>query len=58
MKHAVRNIHRLTWDPYALGPPGNCPACPCIKTALDKAARKANGLQKSIKIALWFPGIF
>jgi len=25
-KHAVHNIHRLA---------GNCPACPCVKTALS-----------------------
>jgi hypothetical protein len=32
--HAVHNIHRLAWGPYARGVPGKCSACPCIKTAL------------------------
>ena len=33
-KHALHNIHRLSWDPYARGTPGNCPACPSSNTAL------------------------
>ena len=33
-KHAVHNIHRLTCGPYAHGPPGICPACPCVRTTL------------------------
>ena len=33
-KTAVHNIHKLAWGPYARGPPCNCPACPCGKTAL------------------------
>jgi hypothetical protein len=35
--HAVHNIHRLIiMGPYTRGPPGNYPACPCVKTALIK----------------------
>ena len=34
-KHAVHNI---TWGPYARGVPGNCPVCPCAKTALDRVS--------------------
>ena len=33
-KNAVHNIHKLAWGPYARGPSCNCPACPCVKTAL------------------------
>ena len=31
--HAVHNIHRLAWGPYVRAAPGDCPACPCVKTA-------------------------
>ena len=34
LKTAVHNIHKLAWVPYARGPLFNCPACPCVKTAL------------------------
>ena len=33
-QHAVQNIPRLAWGHYARGVPGNCPAKPCVKTAL------------------------
>ena len=33
-KHAIHIIHRLAWDPYARGSPGNCSTCPSVKTAL------------------------
>jgi hypothetical protein len=33
--HAVHNIHILAWGPYARGAPGNYPACPCAKKALN-----------------------
>jgi hypothetical protein len=33
-KHAIYNIYKLAWGPYVRGPPGNCPAFPCIKVAL------------------------
>ena len=26
----------LAWAPMLMGPPGNCPACPCLKTELNK----------------------
>jgi hypothetical protein len=35
-KHA---IHRLAWGPMLVGPPGNCPVCPCVKTALNKSRK-------------------
>jgi hypothetical protein len=33
-KHAIHNIHRLAWGLMLVGPPLNCPTCPCTKTAL------------------------
>ena len=33
-KNAMHIIHRLAWNPYTRGLPGNCPACTCVKTAL------------------------
>ena len=33
-KHAVHNMHRLAWGNMLVGPAGNCPACPCVKTTL------------------------
>jgi len=27
-------MYRIAWGPYARGARGNCPACPCVKTAL------------------------
>lgn len=36
IKHAVHNTDRLVAQgTYARRAPDNCPACPCIKTALD-----------------------
>jgi len=35
-KHAIHNIHRLAWAPMLVGAPGNCPSCPCVKTALNR----------------------
>ena len=34
-KHAIYIIHRLTCDPYARGPPGNCTSCPCVKMPMQ-----------------------
>ena len=28
----------LHGTPMLMGPPGNCPACPCVKTALNQQA--------------------
>ena len=36
-KHAVHNIHRLAWASMPMGAPGNCPVCPCVKTALGSS---------------------
>ena len=33
-KHAVHNTHRLAWGPYIVGPLGNCPVCPWVKTVM------------------------
>ena len=30
----MHNIHRLAWASMLVGPLGNSPACPCVKTAL------------------------
>jgi hypothetical protein len=49
-KHAIYIIHRLAWDPYARGPPGNCTSCPCIKTPLQWYTRPS--ITNSIKINL------
>jgi len=27
-------MHGLAWARMLVGPPDNCPACPCVKTAL------------------------
>ena len=35
-KTAVYNKHNLSWGPYDRGAPGNCPACPCVKTVLGQ----------------------
>ena len=40
IKHSVYNIHRLTWAPMLVSAPGNCPACPCIKTTLTSSRSK------------------
>ena len=33
-KHVAHNIYRLAWGPILVAPPGNCPACPCVKMGL------------------------
>ena len=37
-KHAVHNIQILPWGPMFMRPPGNCPACPCVKTAQSSSS--------------------
>jgi hypothetical protein len=44
---ASHNIHRLAWNPVLAGSRGNCPACPCVNTALSTSARN-NGNSSSL----------
>ena len=37
-KLTVYNIYRLTWAHMHLWTHGNCPTCPCVKTALSPSS--------------------
>lgn len=47
-------MHRLTWVHMLMGPPGNCPACPCVNAGLCLPWQKEKSLLKILLLVFFF----